>query len=165
VIYFSDFSAAGGSGGSGTLGVTTGTANYPATINELNAIPVTVPTGGAYIQKFVLGIFAATNGDLVRPVIYNSSGTAPSTLVAYGPNATITTGMTTIDLPFSSTVFLAAGNYWFAVHGSGASDWQCLGSGSPSRYTSDTFADGPPATWTGGGTFGTYVRVSAPYTN
>ncbi len=154
----------------GSLGNATGVTGYNASANEKNVIPITVPSGGVWAKRLVLGVYSSGGVSTARAIVYAGPLLSTSALVKAGVTETIPAAASSrVDKDMwlnadHSATFFPAGSYVIGVHGSDGSDWCCLGSGSPTNYSSgDTFADGAAATFGSVSTFATYIVCSMPY--
>lgn len=96
----------------------------------------------------------ATGSQVAKGVIYTDSS-GPSALVAATQEVTVTSGQAAgwVTFAFAAPVSLAAADYWLGLHtgatGANIRLYNDTGSTAP-KYVTDTYSDGPAATWSGG---------------
>jgi hypothetical protein len=143
---------------------------YNASANERNVIPITVPTGGIWIKRFRIRMAGVAAGDKLRAVVYEAPLATTSRLVRYGKDVTLVSGDANnlVDLwltPNQTPIYLAAGNYMIGVHGSGTSDFQCIGSGAANQYNAqaNAFDLSPMYAFGTISSFASQILLQAPY--
>ncbi|HKP18843.1 MAG TPA: hypothetical protein VJT84_10200, partial [Gaiellaceae bacterium] len=105
------------------------------------------------ITAYMKGNGGTPGTQIFRTMIYaaDGAGGAPGTLLATSATATVDSAAAPgeVDFPISPAVSLPAGDYWIAQQSGGTSAKACLAGDAvgTNDFNTDTFSDGPSATW------------------
>lgn len=133
---------------------------HTAAVDTKQACAAELPRDGVLskLSAYLDGLGGGAGEQAVRGAVYTDAS-GPANLVAQTDEIEIeaVADLGWIDLPFSTPPTLDAGDYWLALHwgdATGVARWH--GSGTAGKSATDTYADGPAAT------YGSTSAVAAP---
>jgi hypothetical protein len=140
--------------------------------NQKASSPVTVPVGGVWAKTFYLWMSAATTGQKLIPVLYSGSGASSDTLFAQAQEYTFVSTFSSVATQIGpinwkadgSALFIPAGTYLLGAIVNGSMSFRNFdGAVANAKRASDTYSDGPAATYGTITTFNATLAMWIPY--